>query len=119
MSQLFPTLRASDADKGGRGDLIQVIRGNKMSKHGDQRTSTFSAVSADSRSQQNGRDSARSGSARSTNTARKSSPKTFCPTPSVPNGGRTLKPVDIMRKGATEKGKRQVGLEKVVKLFQT
>lgn len=35
---MLPTPRRTDADKGGRGDLIQVVRGNKAnSEHGDQR----------------------------------------------------------------------------------
>lgn len=35
---LIPTPRATDGDRGGRGDLIQVLRGNKAnSAHGDQR----------------------------------------------------------------------------------
>lgn len=41
------------------------------------------------------------------------------PTPNVPNGGRTMSPEDIENSGATDKGKRQVGLENVAKLFAT
>lgn len=41
------------------------------------------------------------------------------PTPNVPNGGRTLSPDAIASKGATEKGKRQVGLENVASLWPT
>ncbi len=39
------------------------------------------------------------------------------PTPNVPNGGRSMSPEDVRAKGATAKGKRQVGLENVAKLF--
>ena len=41
----------------------------------------------------------------------------FWPTPNVPNGGRTMRPEDVAAKGATEKGKRQVGLENVSRLW--
>ena len=41
------------------------------------------------------------------------------PTPNVPNGGRTMTPADIQAKGKTAKGKRQVGLENLAKLFPT
>ena len=41
------------------------------------------------------------------------------PTPNVPNGGRTLSPEAIAAKGATEKGKRQVGLGNAVQLWGT
>lgn len=41
------------------------------------------------------------------------------PTPDVPNGGRTLSPEAIAAKGATEKGKRQVGLENAAKMWPT
>ena len=41
------------------------------------------------------------------------------PTPDVPNGGRTMAPEDIANKGATAKGKRQVGLENVARLWPT
>lgn len=41
------------------------------------------------------------------------------PTPSVPNGGRTMNSADIAAKGATAKGKRQVGLENVVSIWPT
>ncbi len=41
------------------------------------------------------------------------------PTPNVPNGGRTMRPEEIRAKGATAKGKRQVGLENAVKLWPT
>ncbi len=35
---IFPTPRRSDGERGGRGDLIQVVRGNKTdSSHGEQR----------------------------------------------------------------------------------
>ncbi len=38
MMGLMPTPRKTDADRGGRGDLIQVLRGNKTnSAHGEQR----------------------------------------------------------------------------------
>src|SRR6516162_9436624 len=80
---------------------------------------TSLAESADLPLQPDGRDSEQSGSARSTGSAGKSSPKTFWPTPNVPNGGRTMKPEDIMAKGKTANGKRQVGLENVVKLLET
>ena len=39
------------------------------------------------------------------------------PTPCVPNGGRTMNKEDILNKGNTAKGKRQVGLENLVKLL--
>lgn len=40
-AEKLPTCRASDADRGGRGDLIQVIRGNKRnSSHGGRRLAT-------------------------------------------------------------------------------
>jgi len=41
------------------------------------------------------------------------------PTPNVPNGGRTLSPEAVAAKGATAKGKRQVGLENVASLWPT
>lgn len=41
------------------------------------------------------------------------------PTPNVPNGGRTMTEQDALAKGATEKGKRQVGLENAVKFWPT
>ena len=41
------------------------------------------------------------------------------PTPDVPNGGRHLSPEDVAAKGATAKGKRQVGLENAAKLWPT
>lgn len=40
-------------------------------------------------------------------------------TPNVPNGGRTLSEEDILNRGATAKGKRQVGLENEAKLLAT
>jgi hypothetical protein len=36
---------------------------------------------------------------------------TLWSTPNVPNGGRVLAAKDVERRGSTEKGKRQVGLE--------
>ena len=41
------------------------------------------------------------------------------PTPNTPNGGRTMSEQDIAAKGATDKGKRQVGLENVARLWPT
>lgn len=41
------------------------------------------------------------------------------PTPNVPNGGRTLSEEEILQKGSTKKGKRQVGLENVASLWPT
>ncbi len=41
------------------------------------------------------------------------------PTPSVPNGGRTMTPEDAINKGNTPNGKRQVGLENAVKFWPT
>ena len=41
------------------------------------------------------------------------------PTPNVPNGGRSMRAEDIAKKGATGKGKRQVGLENVARLWAT
>lgn len=41
------------------------------------------------------------------------------PTPNVPNGGRVMSPADVLAKGATEAGKRQVGLESVARLWPT
>jgi hypothetical protein len=41
------------------------------------------------------------------------------PTPNTPNGGRTMKEEDILAKGATDKGKRQVGLENLAKMWTT
>ena len=41
------------------------------------------------------------------------------PTPNVPNGGRRMTPEDIANKGATAKGKRQVGLENVARQWPT
>jgi hypothetical protein len=41
------------------------------------------------------------------------------PTPSVPGGGRSLSTAEILAKGATAKGKRQVGLENVAKNWPT
>jgi hypothetical protein len=43
----------------------------------------------------------------------------YWPTPNVPNGGRTMTPEDISNKGATAKGKRQVGLENVARQWPT
>jgi len=40
-------------------------------------------------------------------------------TPNVPNGGRTLTPEEVAAKGATENGKRQVGLENQAKFWPT
>jgi hypothetical protein len=40
---------------------------------------------------------------------------TLWKTPDVPNGGRTMKPEDVAANGATDKGKRQVGLENQVR----
>jgi len=40
-------------------------------------------------------------------------------TPDVPNGGRTMKPEDVAANGATDKGKRQVGLENQTKIWPT
>jgi hypothetical protein len=39
-------------------------------------------------------------------------------TPDVPNGGRTMSAADVAANGATDKGKRQVGLENQAR-FQT
>ena len=39
------------------------------------------------------------------------------PTPSIPGGGRTLSDAEVMAKGKTAKGKRQVGLENVARLW--
>jgi hypothetical protein len=41
----------------------------------------------------------------------------FWPTPSIPGGGRTLSDAEVMAKGKTAKGKRQVGLENVARLW--
>ena len=41
------------------------------------------------------------------------------PTPNVPNGGRTMSAEDIASKGATARGKRQVGLENVAEIWPT
>lgn len=41
------------------------------------------------------------------------------PTPNIPNGGRTMTAEDISKKGMTDKGKRQVGLENVAKQWNT
>lgn len=41
------------------------------------------------------------------------------PTPNVPNGGRTMTPEDALALGATDKGKRQVGLENAVRFWPT
>jgi hypothetical protein len=41
------------------------------------------------------------------------------PTPNTPNGGRTMSEQDIAAKGATDKGKRQVGLENVARVWPT
>ncbi len=47
--RLFPTPRRSDGERGGRGDLIQVVRGNKTdSSHGEQRLWPTAAAAADS-----------------------------------------------------------------------
>ena len=40
-------------------------------------------------------------------------------TPNVPNGGRTLSDEDILNRGQTAKGKRQVGLENEAKIWPT
>lgn len=40
-------------------------------------------------------------------------------TPNTPNGGRSMTPEDVMARGATENGKRQVGLENEAKLWAT
>lgn len=40
-------------------------------------------------------------------------------TPNVPNGGRTLSPEDVLNRGRTAKGKRQVGLENEASLWAT
>lgn len=40
-------------------------------------------------------------------------------TPDVPNGGRTLSEADVMSKGQTANGKRQVGLESQTKFWKT
>lgn len=41
------------------------------------------------------------------------------PTPNTPSGGRSMKPEDVANRGATEKGKRQVGLESATKYWPT
>jgi hypothetical protein len=41
------------------------------------------------------------------------------PTPTVPSGGRTMRAEDILAKGMTPNGKRQVGLWNAVKLWST
>jgi hypothetical protein len=41
------------------------------------------------------------------------------PTPNVPNGGRVLSSEITLAKGATEQGKRQVGLENVARIWPT
>lgn len=43
----------------------------------------------------------------------------FWPTANVPNGGRVMKAEDVQAKGTTAKGKRQVPLEEVAKLWPT
>ncbi len=48
-----------------------------------------------------------------------SSSSRACSTPNVPNGGRTLSPEDVANRGATDKGKRQVGLEMEAKHWST
>jgi hypothetical protein len=40
-------------------------------------------------------------------------------TPNVPNGGRTLSPEDVINRGKTAKGKRQVGLENEASIWNT
>jgi hypothetical protein len=44
---------------------------------------------------------------------------TLWATPNAPNGGRTLPEEDVLAKGATENGKRQVGLEMQARYFPT
>lgn len=44
---------------------------------------------------------------------------TLCSTPNVPNGGRTLTDQDVLNRGMTAKGKRQVGLENEARLWAT
>lgn len=39
-------------------------------------------------------------------------------TPNVPNGGRVLSAEDVAARGATGKGKRQVGLEMEAKYWE-
>lgn len=41
------------------------------------------------------------------------------PTPNVPNGGRVMAEKDVLNKGMTERGKRQVPLEQTAKLWPT
>jgi hypothetical protein len=41
------------------------------------------------------------------------------PTPNVPNGGRSLSEEQVLAKGTTEDGKRQVGLENVASMWAT
>ncbi|MDE0852886.1 MAG: hypothetical protein OSA97_00505 [Nevskia sp.] len=41
------------------------------------------------------------------------------PTPNVPNGGRTLSEEEVLAKGTTEDGKRQVGLEMATRFWPT
>lgn len=41
------------------------------------------------------------------------------PTPNVPDGGRSMRPEDVTRKGMTDKGKRQVGLRSFAACWPT
>jgi hypothetical protein len=41
------------------------------------------------------------------------------PTPNVPNGGRAMSEADVEARGATDRGKRQVGLESATRLWPT
>lgn len=44
---------------------------------------------------------------------------TMWSTPNVPNGGRAMTPEQVAKRGATESGKRQVGLENEAKFWST
>jgi hypothetical protein len=44
---------------------------------------------------------------------------TYWPSPMTPNGGRTMSEEDVLAKGATARGKRQVGLESVARMWPT
>ena len=106
----WPTARAEDAESAGNHpgatDSLTGATTNWKTPHGLSATDRYGVTAG------GGGEFAKQALAWQT-------PTTHWPTPDVPNGGRSLSAADTLRKGATARGKRQVGLENLAKIWPT
>ena len=105
---MYPAIRASDGERGGRGDLIQAIRGNENTHF--KLWPTPRSNDAEKRGSFD-LENLRNGLAAAVK---------LWPTPCTPNGGRVNRPEDIENKGTRPDGRKvQVSLESAVKMIPT